>query len=49
MPWVVDTSVLLDVHLADPRISRASAECLAKHGAAGLVVSPVTLSSWLGV
>ena len=42
MSWVVDTSVLLDVHLADPVFSRASAECLAKHVVAGLVVSPVT-------
>ena len=42
MSWVVDTSVVLDVHLADPVFSRASAECLAKHCTAGLVVSPIT-------
>ena len=42
MAWVVDTSVLLDIHLADPAFSRASADCLAKHCADGLVLSPVT-------
>ena len=42
MAWVVDTSVLLDIHLADPAVSQTSAECLAKHCAAGLVLSPIT-------
>jgi hypothetical protein len=31
MAWVLDTSVLLDIHLADPAFSRASAECVSKH------------------
>jgi predicted nucleic acid-binding protein len=42
MAWVVDTSVLLDIHSADPAFSQASAECLAKHSAEGLVLSPAT-------
>ena len=42
MAWVVDTSVLLDIHLADPAFSRASAECLSKYCADGLAISPVT-------
>jgi predicted nucleic acid-binding protein len=42
MSWVVDTSVLLDIHSADAAFSRASAECLAKYCAEGLVISPVT-------
>ena len=40
--WVVDTSVLLDIHSADAAFSQASAECLAKYCAEGLVISPVT-------
>ncbi len=42
MAWVVDTSVLLDIHLADPAFARRSAECLSAHLAAGLVVCPIT-------
>jgi predicted nucleic acid-binding protein len=42
MSWVVDTSVLLDIHSADAAFSQASAECLAKYCADGLVISPVT-------
>jgi len=42
MAWVVDTSVLLDIHLADPAFSQASAECLANYCADGLAISPVT-------
>jgi predicted nucleic acid-binding protein len=42
MSWVVDTSVLLDIHSADATFSQASAECLAKYWAEGLVISPVT-------
>jgi predicted nucleic acid-binding protein len=42
MAWVVDTSVLLDIHSADPAFSQASAECMAKYCADGLVISPVT-------
>jgi predicted nucleic acid-binding protein len=42
MAWVVDTSVLLDIHSADPAFSQTSAVCLTKHWADGLVLSPVT-------
>ena len=42
MAWVVDTSVLLDIHSADPVFSRASASCLALHLRDGLVVCPVS-------
>ncbi len=42
MAWVVDTSVLLDIHLADPMFAKASAGCLAAHAAEGLILSPVT-------
>lgn len=42
MAWVVDTSVLLDIHLADPAFSQASAECLVAYGADGLTLSPVS-------
>jgi hypothetical protein len=31
MSWVVDTSVLLDIHSANAAFSHASAECLAKY------------------
>jgi len=42
MAWVVDTSVLLDIHSADPAFSQSSAQCLAKRCADGLVLSPMT-------
>lgn len=42
LPWVVDTSVLLDIRLADQTFAQSSAECLARHAADGLVISPVT-------
>ena len=42
MAWVVDTSVLLDVHSADPDFSRSSAACLAQHLSEGLLICPVT-------
>ncbi len=42
MAWVVDTSVLLDIHLADPTFARSSAECLATHAEDGLTLAPVT-------
>ena len=42
MSWVVDTSVLLDIHSADTAFSQASAHCLARYYAEGLVISPVT-------
>ena len=33
MAWVIDTSVLLDIHSADPAFAQASAECVAAHAA----------------
>ena len=42
MAWVVDTSVLLDIHTADPIFSRASANCLARHLRDGLVICPIS-------
>jgi predicted nucleic acid-binding protein len=42
MAWVVDTSILLDVHLADHAFGRSSARCLARHLSHGLVICPVT-------
>ncbi len=42
MAWVVDTAVLLDIHLDDPSFAQASAACLLKHAADGLTISPVT-------
>lgn len=42
LPWVVDTSVLLDIHTADAEFAQPSAECLARHVGAGLVLSPVS-------
>ncbi len=42
MAWVVDTSVLLDIHLADPAHCQLSAACLKQHLKYGLVICPVT-------
>ena len=42
MAWVVDTSVLVDVYLADPQFAAASAQCLKNHLPDGLVVCPVS-------
>ena len=42
MAWVVDTSILLDVHLADPGFSHSSAACLARHSREGLLLCPVS-------
>jgi|GEM_PF-204645 len=42
MNWVVDTSVLLDVALGDPKFGKASAKALEKRRKAGLVVCPVS-------
>ena len=42
MAWVVDTSVLLDIHLDDPAFGRSSAECLARQLRDGLVLCPVS-------
>jgi predicted nucleic acid-binding protein len=40
--WVVDTSVLLDIHMQDPTFGRSSARCLARYLRNGLVVCPVS-------
>ena len=42
LPWVVDTSVLLDICSADPEFSKTSAACLAKYVSEGLVLSPIS-------
>ncbi len=44
MPWVVDTSVLLDIRIGHPReAAEHSAQCLKRHAKAGLIVCPVTM------
>ena len=42
MAWVVDTSVLLDIHLDDPIFSRRSGQCLVRYLLDGLVICPVS-------
>ena len=42
MAWVVDTSVLLDIHTQDRTFGRRSARCLACYLRNGLVVCPVS-------
>jgi hypothetical protein len=42
MPWVVDTSVPLDIHTQDPTFGRRSARCLARYLRYGLVACPVS-------
>lgn len=42
MSWIVDTCVLLDVRLADPKFGRASAACLEAHSPDGLRLCPIT-------
>src|SRR5260370_42111488 len=42
MAWVVDTSVLLDIHMQDPTFGRRSAQCLARYLRNGLVACPVS-------
>lgn len=42
MAWVVDTCVLLDMHMDDPNFGRASAACLEAHSTDGLVLSPIS-------
>lgn len=42
MPWVVDTCVVLDVLIADPRFGKSSAECLEARRGEGLIVCPMT-------
>ncbi len=42
MPWVVDTSVIVDLATGDPLFEPASTICLQAHLGDGLVISPVT-------
>jgi predicted nucleic acid-binding protein len=42
MAWVVDTSVLLDIHLDDPTFGKRSGRCLTRYLRDGLVVCPVS-------
>jgi hypothetical protein len=42
MPWVVDTSVVVDLVTGDPLFEPSSTACLQAHLYDGLVVSPVT-------
>jgi predicted nucleic acid-binding protein len=42
MPWLVDTSVLLDIYLGDPQFRQRSAACLHRHLRDGLAISGVT-------
>jgi predicted nucleic acid-binding protein len=42
MAWVIDTSILLDIHLADPTFGEQSGRCLARHLSDGLVICPVS-------
>ena len=42
MPWVIDTSVVLDLVTGDPLFEPASTVCLQTHLKDGLVISPVT-------
>ncbi len=43
MAWVLDTSVLLDIRIGHPlQWAEASAACLSRHAADGLLVCPVT-------
>jgi predicted nucleic acid-binding protein len=42
LAWVVDTSVLLDIHVADPAFAERSAKCLSRHLSEGLVICPIT-------
>ena len=42
MPWVVDSCVVLDVALRDPRFGIASALCLEELRSDGLTVCPIT-------
>jgi len=42
MAWVVDTSVLLDIHLDDPTFGNRSGQCLMRYLPDGLVICPVS-------
>lgn len=43
MAWVVDTNLLLDITLDDPRFRAASMDLLRKRRRAGLVACPITV------
>lgn len=42
MAWVVDTSVVLDIHTGDPVFEPRSTACIQSHLADGLVICPVS-------
>ncbi len=42
MAWVVDTSVLLDIHVDDPTFGNRSGQCLLRYLPDGLVICPVS-------
>lgn len=42
MAWVVDTSIVLDIHTGDPIFEPASTACLQAHLADGLVICPIS-------
>jgi predicted nucleic acid-binding protein len=42
MAWVVDTPVLLDIHLDDPTFGNRSGQCLMRYLPDGLVICPVS-------
>lgn len=44
MAWVVDTSVVLDLHTGDPVFEPVSTACLLKYLADGLVICPISFS-----
>jgi predicted nucleic acid-binding protein len=42
MPWVIDTSLLIDIADADPQFASASAALIHAKRTEGLVISPIT-------
>jgi predicted nucleic acid-binding protein len=42
MAWVIDTSVLIDIRLRDPKFGITSANCLAQRLSEGLVLCPIS-------
>ena len=43
MTWIVDTCVLIDIALADPKFGESSMRSLERHSGEGLAISPVSL------
>jgi len=41
--WIVDTCVLIDIALADPKFGESSMRSLERHSGEGLAISPVSL------